>query len=98
MKASVRIAFGTDAGVYPHGMNARQLAWQVRYGQTPMEAIRSATTSAAELIGAEKEIGSLETGKSADLIAVARDPLDDVRALENVPFVMKQAPVIKGTR
>jgi len=97
-KAGVRIAFGTDSSVYPHGLNARQFAWQVRYGQTPIEAIRSATVSAAELIGREKEIGSLEPGKWADLIAVKGDPLQDVRVLENVSFVMKEGKVAKDTR
>ena len=98
VKAGVRIAFGTDASVYPHGLNARQFAWQVRYGQTPIEAIRSATVSAAELIGREKEIGSLEPGKWADLIAVKGDPLRDVRVLEHVPFVMKEGIVSKDSR
>ena len=98
VRAGVKIAYGTDAGVYPHGLNARQLAWQVRYGQTPMEAIRSATASAAELLGRSGEIGSLAPGASADLIAVSRDPLTDVRALEDVAFVMKAGKVVKDTR
>ena len=98
VKAGVRIAFGTDASVYPHGLNARQFAWQVRYGQTPIQAIRSATVSAAELLGREKEIGSLEPGKWADLIAVRGDPLQDVRALEDVPFVMKEGKIFKDGR
>ena len=98
VKAGVRIAFGTDSSVYPHGLNARQFAWQVRYGQTPIEAIRSATVSAAELIGREKEIGSLEPGKWADLIAVKGDPLQDVQALENVSFVMKEGRIYKDVR
>jgi imidazolonepropionase-like amidohydrolase len=95
VKAGVKIAFGTDAGVYPHGLNTRQFAWQVRYGQTPLDAIRSATVSAAELIGRDKEIGSLEPGKWADLIAVKGDPLADVSVLENVSFVMKEGKVYK---
>jgi imidazolonepropionase-like amidohydrolase len=98
VKAGVKIAFGTDSSVYPHGLNARQFAWQVRYGQTPMEAIRSATITAAELIGREAEIGSLEPGKWADLIAVKGDPLQDVRVLESVAFVMKEGKVYKDTR
>jgi imidazolonepropionase-like amidohydrolase len=97
-RAGVKVAFGTDAGVYPHGQNARQFAWQVRYGQTPMEAIRSATVSAAELIGRESDIGSLAPGRFADLIAVSGDPLTDVRALENVAFVMKEGRITKDTR
>jgi imidazolonepropionase-like amidohydrolase len=98
VKAGVRIAFGTDSSVYPHGLNARQFAWQVRYGQTPAEAIRSATLSAAELIGREKEFGSLEPGKWADLIAVRGDPLQDVRVLESVSFVMKEGKISKDAR
>jgi len=95
-KAGVKIAFGTDASVYPHGLNARQFAWQVKYGQTPMEAIRSATTSAAELIGRDPDIGAIAPGKRADLIAVAGDPLADVSVLEKVAFVMKDGVVYKG--
>jgi len=95
-KAGVKIAFGTDASVYPHGLNARQFAWQVKYGQTPMEAIRSATTSAADLIGRDPDIGAIAPGKRADLIAVAGDPLADVSDLEKVAFVMKDGVVYKG--
>jgi imidazolonepropionase-like amidohydrolase len=98
VQAGVKIAFGTDVSNFPHGLNARQFAWQVKYGQTPMQAIRSATISAAELIGHEKEIGSLEPGKWADLIAVQGDPLQDVRVLENVPFVMKEGKIYKDAR
>jgi imidazolonepropionase-like amidohydrolase len=94
----VKIAYGTDAGVYPHGFNARQFAWQVRYGQTPMEAIRSATVSAADLIGRGNEAGSLEPGKWADLIAVKGDPLQDVAILEKVVFVMREGKVYKDAR
>ena len=94
----VKIAFGTDAGVYPHGLNARQFAWQVKYGQTPMEAIRSATVSASDLIGRDNNAGSLEPGRWADLIAVKGDPLADVRALEDVSFVMKEGKVYKDVR
>src|SRR4051812_27643 len=96
VKAGVKIAFGTDASVYPHGLNARQFAWQVKYGQTPMEAIRSATTSAADLIGRDPDIGSIAPGKKADLIAVAGDPLADVSVLEKMAFVMKDGVVYKG--
>ena len=98
VQMGVRIAFGTDASVYPHGLNARQFAWQVRYGQTPMEAIRSATVSAADLIGRGNQAGSLEPGKWADLIAVAGDPLQDVTVLEKVAFVMKEGRVAKSLR
>jgi imidazolonepropionase-like amidohydrolase len=97
VKAGVRIAFGTDSGIYPHGWNARQLAYQVRYGQTALEAIRSATVSAAELLRLEDEVGTLAPGSYADLIAVAGDPLDDVRVLEDVRFVMKGGRVLRST-
>ncbi len=98
VQAGVRIAFGTDASVYPHGFNARQFAWQVKYGQTPMEAIRSATVAASDLIGRNNNAGSLEPGKWADLIAVKGDPLADIRLLESVAFVMKEGKVYKDAR
>ncbi|MBO9518465.1 MAG: amidohydrolase family protein [Porphyrobacter sp.] len=89
VRMGVRIGFGTDAGVYPHGMNARQFAYMVRYGMTPLQAIRSATIDAATLIGHEGEFGSLKPGKFADMIAVSGDPLTDVRVLESVAGVVK---------
>ena len=98
VQMGVKIAFGTDASVYPHGLNARQFAWQVRYGQSPMEAIRSATVNASDLIGRNNDAGSLEPGKWADLIAVQGDPLSDVRVLEKVAFVMKEGKVYKDAR
>jgi imidazolonepropionase-like amidohydrolase len=96
VKAGVRIAFGTDSGIYPHGMNARNLAFHVRFGQTPMEAIVSATQTSAELLGWDDRVGSISPGRYADLIAVNGDPLDDVTVLEDVPFVMKGGEVLKG--
>jgi len=95
VKAGVKIAFGTDAGVFPHGDNAKQFAWQVKYGQTPMQAIQSATTGAADLIGKSADLGSISPGKKADLIAVSGDPLEDVTVLEKVQFVMKDGKVVK---
>jgi imidazolonepropionase-like amidohydrolase len=95
LKAGVKIAFGTDSGIYPHGWNARQLAYHVRHGQTALEAIRSATLSAAELMGLEERMGRLEPGLYADLVAVAGNPLDDVRTLEDVRFVMKGGEVVR---
>jgi len=96
VKAGVRIAFGTDSGIFPHGMNAKNLAFHVRFGQTPIEAIRSATITSAELMGWEDRVGSLEPGRYADLIAVDGDPLEDVTVLEDVPFVMKGGAILKG--
>ena len=95
VKAGVNIAFGTDAGVYPHGDNAKQFAWMVRYGQTPMQAIQAATISAADLLGHKDELGSIAAGKHADLIAVDGDPTQDVTVLEHVKFVMKDGKIYK---
>jgi len=92
--AGVRIAYGTDSGIYPHGLNARQLAYHVRHGQTPLEAIRSATLHAAELMGWSDRIGRVDRGLYADLVAVPGDPTRDVRLLEDVPFVMKGGEVV----
>lgn len=97
VKAGAKMAFGTDAGVYPHGDNARQFFYMVKYGMTPAQAIRAATSSAADLIGRAKDVGTLEPGKFADVIAVTADPLQNVRVLENVGFVMKGGVVVKDT-
>jgi imidazolonepropionase-like amidohydrolase len=94
VKAGVRIAFGTDSGIYPHGKNARQLAYHVRHGQTPLDAIRSATLAAAELMGWSDRVGRIAPGRYADLIAVPGDPTQDVRLLEEIPFVMKGGEVV----
>jgi imidazolonepropionase-like amidohydrolase len=96
-EAGVKLAFGTDAGVYPHGWNARQFAVMVRYGLTPMRAIQSATQSAAELLGWSDRVGTLSKGLYADIIAVDGDPLKDVSELERVTFVMKGGVVFKDT-
>ncbi len=88
VKAGVRIGYGTDAGVYPHGDNARQFAYMVRYGMTPLEAIRSATTSAAASLGRSQELGSIAPGKFANIIAVDGDPLEDITRLERVSAVI----------
>ena len=95
-QAGVKIAFGTDAGVYPHGGNARQFAYMVKCGLTPMQAIQAATVNAADLLGWSDQVGSLEPGRFADLIAVEGDPLQDVTTLEHVKFVMKGGQVIKN--
>jgi imidazolonepropionase-like amidohydrolase len=89
------MTFGTDAGVCPHGINARQFAFMVKYGMTPMQAIQSATVNAADLIGHSELFGSITAGKSADIIAVNGDPLADIRELEHVPFVMKEGKIYK---
>jgi imidazolonepropionase-like amidohydrolase len=93
--AGVKMAFGTDAGVCPYGINAKQFALMVKYGMTPMQAIQSATSSAADLLGHSSEVGSIKAGKYADIIAVAGDPLADVSVLENVQFVMKDGKIYK---
>ena len=92
------MAFGTDAGVYPHGDNARQFFYMVKYGMTPAQAIRAATSSAADLIGHAQDVGTIEAGKYADIIAVDNDPLADVRSLEHVSFVMKGGVVYKNEK
>lgn len=95
LKAGVRLTFGTDAGVYPHGLNARQFRYMVRYGMSPMQAIQSATTVSAEALGWSKDVGALSPGHWADMIAVATDPLADITALEHVDHVMKGGEVVK---
>ena len=95
VRAGVKMSFGTDAGVCPHGVNARQFAFMVKYGMTPMQAIQSATVNAADLIGHSELFGSITAGKSADIIAVSADPLSDIKALEHVQFVMKEGKVYK---
>ena len=93
VKAGGKVAYGTDAGVYPHGLNARQFRYMVAGGLTPMQAIQSATSSAAELLGWEK-VGALAPGRFGDLVAVDGDPLKDVTVLEKIPFVMKGGEVV----
>jgi imidazolonepropionase-like amidohydrolase len=94
VKAGVKVAFGTDAGVYPHGDNAKQFAYMVQYGLAPARAIRAATSDAAELLG-RPDVGTLAPGKFADMIAVVGDPLADVRLLEHVKVVIKGGVVVK---
>jgi len=96
VKAGVKVAFGTDSGVYPHGWNGRQLPYMVRYGMTSMQALQSATIVAAELMGWEDRIGSVEPGKLADLVAAEGDALEDVARFTDVSFVMKGGEVLKG--
>jgi imidazolonepropionase-like amidohydrolase len=93
--AGVKMSFGTDAGVCPYGISAKQFALMVQYGMTPMQAIQSATSNAADLLGHSNEFGSIKPGKYADIIAVAGDPLTDIRTLETVQFVMKDGKIYK---
>jgi imidazolonepropionase-like amidohydrolase len=93
--AGVRIAYGTDTGVYPFPMEAWQLAYMVKYGMTPMQAIQSATISAAQLLRWDDRVGSIAPGKYADLVAVEGDAMADLRSFRNVGFVMKGGVVVK---
>lgn len=93
--ASVKMVYGTDAGIYPHGDNAKQFATMVRYGMTPAQAIQAATVNSAEALG-RKDVGVIEAGRYADLIAVDGDPTRDVTQLESVDFVMKGGAVVKA--
>ena len=95
LQAGVKMAYGTDAGVYPHGDNAKQFAYMVRYGMTPLQAIRSATIDAAELLGWSRDVGAIAPGRYADLIAVESDPLADIRVLEKVAAVIKGGERVK---
>ena len=94
-QGGAKMAFGSDAGVYPHGDNAKQFFYMVKYGMTPAQALRAATSDAADLLGRSKDVGSIAPGKYADIIAVGADPLADVREMENVLFVMKGGVVYK---
>jgi imidazolonepropionase-like amidohydrolase len=94
--AGVKIAYGTDAGVFPHGKNGKDFKYLVQAGMSPMQAIQSATVEAANLIGHPEKIGAIDPGKSADLIAVNSDPLKDIAVLEKVAFVMKSGVVYRN--
>jgi imidazolonepropionase-like amidohydrolase len=94
--SGVKVAFGTDAGVYPHGTNAHEFAIMVKLGLSPQQAIQAATVNAADLLGWSDKVGSLEAGKWADIIAVDGDPLQDVTTLQHVKFVMKGGVVVKN--
>jgi len=95
LKAGVKIAYGTDSGVYPHRYVGRQFAYMVRHGMTPMQAIQSATAVAAEVLD-HPGVGLIASGRFADLVAVPGDPLEDITMLEDIPFVMKGGEVVKG--
>ncbi|ACT60524.1 Xaa-Pro dipeptidase [Hirschia baltica] len=97
VKAGAKMAFGTDGGVYSHGLNARQFAKMVEWGMTPMQAIQASTIGNATLFGTETNTGSIEVGKFADIVAVSANPLTDVSELEDIDFVMKDGVVYKNT-
>ena len=96
-KAGVKIAFGTDAAVYPHGQNAKEFQYMVEAGMPPMFVLQAATTHAAELLKKSKDLGSVEAGKFADVIAVEGNPLEDITRMQHVSFVMKEGVVYKRT-
>jgi imidazolonepropionase-like amidohydrolase len=95
VEAGVKLAYGTDSGVYPHGWNGKQFAKMVEWGLTPMQAIQTATMNAADLLGWSDRVGSVQPGRFADIVAVNGDPLTDIRELERVTFVMKGGVVYK---
>lgn len=95
VRAGVKVAYGTDAGVFPHGRNAKQFAYMVRYGMTPMQAIQSATTVAAELLRWDHDVGAVAPGRFADMVAVSGDPLTDIAVLETVAHVMKGGELVR---
>ena len=98
VKAGVKMIFGTDGGVYPNGLNARQFATMVKWGMTPMQAIQAATANAAEALGKAGDVGAIAVGRYGDLIGVAGNPLADVTLLQSVAFVMKGGDVVKSAR
>ena len=95
-QAGAKMAFGTDAGVYPHGDNAKQFAKMVEWGMKPIDAIQAATVKAADLLGWADKVGAVETGHYADIIAVSGDPTSDVKVLESVKFVMKGGAIVRN--
>lgn len=96
VEMGAKVVFATDSGVYPHGDNGKQFARAVRFGMTPAQALQSATSLSAELLGWENQVGAIEDGLYADIIAVHGDPLDDIREMEHVDFVMKGGVVYKS--
>ena len=95
VKMGVRISFGTDAAVYPHGQNAKEFKLMVDLGMSPIEALKSATGNDAELLGIGQKVGTLEKGRLADVIAVPGDPTADITATERVSFMMKEGKIIR---
>jgi imidazolonepropionase-like amidohydrolase len=95
LKLGIKISFGTDAAVFPHGQNAKEFKLMVDLGMTPIDALRSATANDAELLGIAQKTGSLKKGKLADIIAMPGDPTSDITATEHVLFVMKEGKIIR---
>ncbi len=96
VKAGVKMVFGSDAGVYPHGDNGKQFARMVRFGMTPMQAIQAATIHPATLLKQQDTLGSISAGKKADIVGVKGNPLDDISLLENVGLVIKDGHIVKS--
>ena len=93
-KRGVKIAFGTDAGVQPHGTNWKEFVYMVKFGMPPMETIQSATINTAKLLKIDSILGSIEVGKMADIIAIDGNPIEDINTMDNVIFVMKEGELI----
>lgn len=98
LKAGVKMIYSTDAGVYPHGLNGMQFATMVQWGATPLQAIQSATVTAAEALGRPDDVGTLQVGRYGDMVAVKGDPLKDVTLLQHIPVVIKGGEVVKDAR
>ena len=96
VKAGVKMVFGSDAGVYPHGDNGKQFARMVKFGMTPMQAIQASTINAASLLKQQEVLGSVSEGKKADIVGVKGNPLDDISLLENVGLVVKDGQIVKS--
>ena len=96
LKAGVKMVYGTDAGVYPHGDNAKQFAVMMRYGAAPLQAIQTATLNAADALGQKDKVGVIKPGAFGDLVGVVGDPLENIRLLENPVFVMKGGETYKS--
>jgi imidazolonepropionase-like amidohydrolase len=96
VKIGVKISFGTDAGVFPHGQNAKEFKLMVDFGMTPIDALKSATATDADLLGIAQKVGTLEKGKLADIIAMPGDPTVDITATERVSFVMKEGKIVRN--
>ena len=96
VKMGIKISFGTDAAVFPHGQNAKEFKLMTDLGMTPIDALKSATVTDAELLGISQKVGTLEKGKLADVIAMPGDPTQDITATERVSFVMKEGKIIRN--